>query len=223
MSVVKLIGRLRDEYTAMPGLCLTEEQVQRLCHVSASTSASALRALVSAGFLQSVADGGYRRAGVEFNSRTRSTVGDAKPPWRRILCLVEFEDDSGGAVTAASHSALRYATALAVTHRARVTALHLVPQLPDGPAAQLPFITQAVDDVRSGVRGQRIPELIDIHVVEGSSNQDLLRSASEIGADLIVLGRRDGGVACLSQLREMLRDAPCHVLVVHPSAHAAVA
>ena len=57
----------------------------------------------------------------------------------------------------------------------------------------------------------------------GAALQDLLRSASELGADLIVLGRRDGGVACLSQLREMLRDAPCHVLVVHPSAHAAVA
>jgi hypothetical protein len=38
-----------------------------------------------------------------------------------------------------------------------------------------------------------------------------------------VLGRRDSGSACLSQLREMLRDAPCHVLVAHPSGQAAVA
>jgi len=75
--VVKLIGRLRDEYTAMPGLCLTEEQVQRLCDVSASTSAAALRALVSAGFLQSVENGRYRRADGEFDSRTRSTLGDS--------------------------------------------------------------------------------------------------------------------------------------------------
>jgi nucleotide-binding universal stress UspA family protein len=65
--------------------------------------------------------------------------------------------------------------------------------------------------------------LIDVHVATGASNEALLRSARELGADLIVLGRRDGGAAYLSQLREMLRDAPCHALVVHPSGRAAVA
>jgi nucleotide-binding universal stress UspA family protein len=149
--------------------------------------------------------------------------GDVRPAWHRILCLVEFGDDSRGSLTAASDSALGYATAPAVTHRARVTALHLVPKLPDGPADQLPFITQVVHDVRQRVRSHAISGLIDIHVAEGSSNEELRRSASAIGADLIVLGRRDGGAACLSQLREMLRDAPCHVLVVHPSGQAAVA
>src|SRR5688500_4713031 len=161
MTVMRVIGRLRDEYTSMPGLRLTEEQVQRLCGVSASTSASALRALVSAGFLQPVEDGAYRRADVEFNSRI--PVGDVGPPWQRIVCLVEFDDDSRGSLTAASDSALGYATDLAVTHRARVTALHLVPKLPDGPADQLPFITQVVDDIRGRVRSQAIRGLIDIH------------------------------------------------------------
>ena len=33
----------------------------------------------------------------------------------------------------------------------------------------------------------------------------------------------DGGAACVSRLREMLRDAPCHVLIVHASGQAAVA
>jgi nucleotide-binding universal stress UspA family protein len=125
MTVVGLIRRLRDEFTAMPGLRLTERQVQRLCDVSASTSASAFRALVSVGFLR------------------------------------PFEES--------------------------------------------------------------IPGLIDVHVATGASHDDLLQSAREIRADLIVLGRRHGGAACLSQLREILRDAPCHVLVVHPSGQAAVA
>jgi len=62
MTVVSLIRRLRDEFTEMPGLGLSEEQVQRLCGVSASTAASALRALVSAGFLRPLEDGSYRRA-----------------------------------------------------------------------------------------------------------------------------------------------------------------
>lgn len=57
MTVVTLIRRLRDEYTAMPGLRLTEEQVRRLYDVNGSTGASALRALVSAGFLRSMGDG----------------------------------------------------------------------------------------------------------------------------------------------------------------------
>jgi nucleotide-binding universal stress UspA family protein len=71
--------------------------------------------------------------------------------------------------------------------------------------------------------GRAMSELIDVHVAEGSSNEDLLRAAREIRADVIVLGRRDGGAACLSQLREMRHDAPCHVLLVHPSGQTAVA
>ena len=206
----------------MPGLRLTEEQVQRLCDVSAPISASALRALVTSGFLQSIEDGSYRRADIEFSSGSSSSSSGVEPPWRRILCLVEFEDDHGP-LTAAAQSALGYATTLAVTHRARVTALHLVPTLPDRPEDRLQFITQVADEVGNRVRRQTIPGLIDVHVAEGSSNDDLLRCAGEIGADLIVVGRGVGGAACPSQARQMLRDAPCHVLVVHPSGQAAVA
>jgi nucleotide-binding universal stress UspA family protein len=218
-----LIRRLRDEFTAMPGLRLTVEQVQRLCDANAATSASALRALVSAGFLRPLEDGSYRRADIAASFGTPSTSGAVEAPWRRILCLVEFEDDSRGSLTAASHSALRYATTLGVTHRAKVTALHLVPRLPDTTGEQETFLEQVTTDVRKHVVGHTIPGLIDVRVAAGSSNEDLLQSARGIGADLIVFGRRDGGAACLSQLREMLRDAPCHVLVVHPTGQAAVA
>jgi hypothetical protein len=193
MTTVASIQRLRDEYTAMPGLRLTEAQVQRLCDVSAATSASALRALVSAGFLRPLEDGSYRRAGLAPDFGQQPSPGAIDAPWRRILCLIEFEDDGRDVLTAASYSALGYATTLGVKHRARVTALHLVPGL-----------------------SQTMPER---HTVL----EDLLRAAREIQADLIVLGRRDGGAACLSQLREMLRDAPCHVLIVHPSGQVAVA
>lgn len=207
----------------MPGLSLTEKQVQRLCDVSASTGASALRALVSAGFLRAVDDGSYRRADLEASSGTRPT-SSAESPWHHILCLVEFEDDSHETLSAASHSALSYAITLGVTHRATVTALHLVPGLPDATAEQVTFLAQAAEEVRRRVFVEtRFPGLIDVRVAAGSTNEDLLRSAREIHADLIVLGRRDGGAAKLSQLRDVLRDAPCHVLVVHPSGQAAVA
>ena len=207
----------------MPGLHLTEGQVQRLCDASASTSASALRALVSAGFLRALEDGRYRRADMAIGVDTRSTSDAGGPPWHRILCLVEFEDGRRDSLTAASHSALSYATTLGVTHRARVTALQLVPALPAGDAEQQAFVERLVEDVRRHTLGQSIPGLIDVHVASGASHEALLRSARDVRADLIVVGRRDGGAACLSRLREMLRDAPCHVLVVHPSGQAAVA
>ena len=221
MTVIGVIRRLRDEFTAMPGLRLSQEQVQRLCDVSESTSASALRALVSAGVLCAVEDGRYRRADIAIGVDTRSTSGEVTPPWRRILCLVEFADDSRSSLTAASHSALSYATTLGFAHRARVTALHLVPSMPARAAEQQTFIEQLVEDIRRHAPGQSVPGLSDVHVATGASNEGILQSARELRADLIVLGRRDGGAACLSRLREMLRDAPCHVLVVHPSGQAA--
>jgi nucleotide-binding universal stress UspA family protein len=144
-------------------------------------------------------------------------------PWRHILCLIEFEDDGHKSLTAASQSALCYATTLAVTHRAQVTAFHLVPKLPDTAAEHQKLLEQVRQDVRSLAVGQTTPGLVDVHAVAGTTNEDLLQSAREIRADLIVLGRREGGAACLLQLREMLREAPCHVLVVHPSGQAAVA
>ena len=207
----------------MPGLRLTEVQVQRLCDVTAPASASALRALVSTGFLRALEDRSYQRADIAIDSGTRSTSGGTEAPWRRILCLVEFDDDRRDSLTAASHSALCYATTLGVTHRARVTALHLTPKLPDTTVERHTFLEQVAEEIRRRTLGLTISGLIDVHVATGSSSEDLLRSAREIGVDLIVLGRRDGGAACLSQFREMLRDAPCHVLVVHPSGQAAVA
>ena len=207
----------------MPGLRLSEKQVQRLYDVNALTSASALRALVSAGLLRELDDGSYRRADLPSEFATRSISGAVEPPWRRILCLVEFEADHHQSLTAASHSALAYATTLGVTHRARVTALHLVPSLPATADEQQAFVEQLIEDVRRHTRRHRFRWPFDVQVATGTSNEDLLRSAGEIQADLIVIGRGDGGAARLSQLRERLRDAQCHVLVVHPSGQAAVA
>jgi predicted DNA-binding transcriptional regulator YafY len=86
MGVVDLIRRLREEFTAMPGLRLTEPQVERLCSASAALSASALRALVSAGFLTPLADGSYARAdtlsgtAAVAGAQRRSEVGPDRAP-----------------------------------------------------------------------------------------------------------------------------------------------
>jgi hypothetical protein len=69
----------------MPGLRLNEAQVERLCDVDAATSASALRALVSAGFLRPLEEGSYQRADLALESGQQPSSGDVEPPWRRIL------------------------------------------------------------------------------------------------------------------------------------------
>ena len=220
----------------MPGLCLTKSQVQRLCGVDAATSTSALRALVSSGFLGAPSDGRYRRsesAGGSVGIPTSSTTGP-HPPWRRLLCLVDVASDTGGALAAASHSAVRYATTLAVTHRARVTTLVVMPRLAatessSGDVEQISdeqrtVLAKVAAQLRKSVAGETLRGLIDIQVTIGSWKDELLRVAAEVRADLIVLGRGDQArMLSLPQLREVLWQAPCPVLIVHPSGHAAVA
>src|SRR5687767_11360677 len=176
MAIAGLIRRLRDEFTSMPGLRLTEAQVQRLCDVDETTCASALRALVSAGFLKSLEDGAYQRSDLVSSTRDTS-AGIRHAPWRRILALVEFEDDAGAALSPASHLALRYATTFAVMHRARVTALHAVPRVP--PPARLVqggntgrdavgherFLEQVTASLRQSVPRDAFRGLIAVHVV----------------------------------------------------------
>jgi len=207
----------------MPGLRLTEAQVERLCTADTLTSVSALRALVSAGFLRPMADGTYGRTDVltgrQDTPRVRPSTGMTLSPWHRILCLVELENEGRGPLKAPAYSALRYATTLAVTHRARVTALQVV----TSPSLRA-SLRAAAEMLRKTVFGEAFRGLIDVHVAAGSVNEELVRVATEVGADLIVLGRTgNAGSASWSGLSQILRQAPCPVLIVHPSGRAAVA
>jgi nucleotide-binding universal stress UspA family protein len=220
MRIIDIIRRLRDEFTAMPGLRLTTAQVERLCGAGASMSASGLHALVSAGFLKQLPDGSYERADLVAGAPGEPLIGACVPampsPWRRILCVVELD---AGALSAAAGVALRYAATLAVTHRARITALQVI----SGPSPE-PALTSAADELRKSVAIEPFRGLIDVHVATGALDQEITRVAQDIDAGLIVIGdsgRGDG--ESLSRLAETLRQAPCPVLLVHPSARAAVA
>jgi len=53
--------RLRTEFSAMPGLCLTVRQTARLLSVRASTACALLDALVAEGLLIRTISGLYKR------------------------------------------------------------------------------------------------------------------------------------------------------------------
>jgi hypothetical protein len=56
----RLLERIRAEYLEMPGLCLTSEQVQRLCGVERTICQLVLASLVDAKFLCLKANGDAR-------------------------------------------------------------------------------------------------------------------------------------------------------------------
>src|SRR4051812_17503103 len=223
MGVPRLTRRLHDEFTAMPGLRLTSAQVRRLCAADAWTTASALRSLVSAGFLTVTPDGQYARTDIVAGRSAarsglrRQAISTARIAWRRIVCLVEFESTSRDALSAGSHAALRYATALATTHRARVTALHVIP-----PSSQQTTSHGAIAErLVGGLSGEGLRELIDVEAAAGSPSEELLRVATQTHADLIVLAAGEPAGAAMSH--GLVRQAPCPVLMVHASGRVAVA
>ena len=56
------LRRLRNEFAAMPGLCLTARQAARLLSVRESNARALLEALVAEGLLVRQISGLYRRA-----------------------------------------------------------------------------------------------------------------------------------------------------------------
>jgi predicted Zn finger-like uncharacterized protein len=58
-STTRLVERIREEYTAMPGLKLTREQACRLWGVGHETCAAALESLLAEGFLHKTGTGKY--------------------------------------------------------------------------------------------------------------------------------------------------------------------
>jgi DNA-binding IclR family transcriptional regulator len=55
------LERIQAEFQEMPGLCLTCQQVARLCGLDRPTCECLLDALVDTGYLQRAADGRYAR------------------------------------------------------------------------------------------------------------------------------------------------------------------
>jgi hypothetical protein len=78
-SPERLLERIRAEYLEMPGLCLTPEQMQRLCGLERALCQQVLDTLVDAKFLCLKANGTYARLTDGETSRPRAAKASLKP------------------------------------------------------------------------------------------------------------------------------------------------
>lgn len=138
----------------------------------------------------------------------------------RILCPVDLSDFS--------RNALDYAIGIARWYGAQITALHVVPSVsvpmpPAGEGLYPPLIYSPEDlqqfrselDAFAGEPG--VPAL-ETQVVQGSVIGEIVRFATELPADLVVMGThgRSGFERLMlgSVTEKTLRKAPCPVLTV---------
>ena len=144
---------------------------------------------------------------------------------QRILCPVDFSDNSD--------HALRYASALAESFGAELTLLHvvapIVAALPGETA--LPDVLQADIDALVDICRKRLAPLADKlaaggltvqqQVLRGAPFIEIIRYARESEMDLIVMGTHGrsglGHLLIGSVAERVVRKAPCPVLTVkHP-------
>jgi nucleotide-binding universal stress UspA family protein len=139
---------------------------------------------------------------------------------RRILCPVDFSEFS--------RRALDYAAGIARWYGAEVTALHVIPpitsMLPvsgEGLYPPLVFrpeeLQQFRGELESFARASGV-ELLDADVVQGSVPGEIVRRATELPADLLVMGThgRSGFERLMlgSVTEKLLRKSPCPLLTV---------
>ena len=143
-------------------------------------------------------------------------------PFRRIVCAVDFDADS--------YRALRYAFDLAQESDAQLTLLHAVamPAVHVG-AEDLTIDAESVRDTVMRNARARLDTLVPddaraycsvrAEVVEGQAHQAVLGLATEVNADLIIMGvhsRAAFDVAVFgSTTQAVVRAAHCPVLTVH--------
>jgi nucleotide-binding universal stress UspA family protein len=147
---------------------------------------------------------------------------------RRILCGIDFSDES--------LAALEHATALAEESDATLTLIHVIEIPPDlnGSARSDVDIAQA----RAATEAECLRRLralvpdsvreactVQVEVAEGRAARELVRVAREGHDDLLVMGVRGRNAMNLavfgSNTNQVVRTAPCPVLVVHGDSHPA--
>jgi universal stress protein A len=147
----------------------------------------------------------------------RSTETPAAAQYQRVLLVVDLTDDSR--IVGAR------ARAIAAASGAAIALLHVVEYVPVEPMGET--LLPAVEIERELVKraGERLRALAHdlglpdapCRVEAGNTKAEIVRVASETGADLVVIGSRERhGLSILVNLTEdtILHAAPCDVLAV---------
>ena len=144
------------------------------------------------------------------------------PRFKKILCAVDFDQNS--------LKALRLATELASEHQGTLRLIHVV-AIPPGPEVALPF-----GKMEAGARSKledlarsRIPGKTrhDVVIMIGDPGACVVQAAKEWHADFVVMathGRKGLRHLVLGSVAErVIREAPCPVLTVRGGASGAAA
>jgi nucleotide-binding universal stress UspA family protein len=149
---------------------------------------------------------------------------------RRVLCPIDFSDHS--------RRALDHARAIAKWYGSVVTLLHVSPIMPVAayaPMSGMPPYVGLTPDTRQALMramrdfaaGGQMSVPIDFEIAEGHAAAAIVARASELSADLLVLGThgRSGFDRWVlgSVAEKVLRKAPCPVLTVPTRVGEAVA
>jgi nucleotide-binding universal stress UspA family protein len=139
------------------------------------------------------------------------------PPFKRILCAVDF--------SASSVNALEHAASLAEEADATLTLLQVIEQdVVDSSAMPAAELYSGAPDGEAALRQLRriVPSEVRTYaevrevVTAGKAHQEILRHARDDGAELIVMGAHGGHLiaAIGSTTDRVLREATCPVLTV---------
>jgi len=141
--------------------------------------------------------------------------------YKKILVAVDL--------TADTSPIAERAKALAKIHGADISLLHVIEPVPlvtpfDVPDVMAPTVLQTQDELVAGAqkRLERLAADLGVppsraEVIVGNTQAEIVRAASEGGADLVVLGGRERhGLSLLVDFTEdaVLHKAACDVLVV---------
>lgn len=137
------------------------------------------------------------------------------PQFKKILCPIDFDQNSP--------LALRMASELAQEHKTTLQVLHVV-AIPAGPEVALPFekMEAKARAKLEHLAGQKVGRnaRYEVHARSGDPAIEILQAAKRLGTDLIVMathGRKGFRRLILGSVAEqVIRQAPCPVLAVKP-------
>ena len=183
-------------------------------------------------FLGSVAEKTLRSSQVPVlvvPAHAAGTAASGRDPFRKILCAIDFSQDSA--------HALRYARSLAAHAAGELTLVHVVESMPVGydPTAGVNFDIAGYEAAMAKAAKAHLDRMVsapgtetcatEIVITRGRSYQEILRIAGEGQVDAIVLGVH--GRNALDRLvfgsttEQILRRATCPVLTVRSEQSAA--